>query len=54
MCLQPHTACFFETLTKKQAWQKRNPLPGKLLKKVTQKDRAVFLIPGKGKLAKIS
>jgi len=41
-------------MTKKKAWQKRNPVPGKLLKKVTQKPAHVLLISDKVKLAKIS
>jgi hypothetical protein len=47
-------AFFFETGTKQKAWQKRNPFPGKLLKKVTQKPAHVLLISDKVKLAKIS
>jgi hypothetical protein len=54
MWASPHTAFFFDTGINQKAWQKRNPLPGKLLKKVTQKPAHVLLISDKVKLAKIS
>jgi hypothetical protein len=54
MCSSPQTAFFFDARPNQKAMQKRNPLPGKLLKKVTQKPAHVLLISDKVKLAKIS
>jgi len=54
MCFWPHSAFFFDTCTNQKAWQKRNPLSGKLLEKFTQKPAHILLISDKVKLAKIS
>jgi len=52
-CLLPQTAFFFEIRTKQKARQKRNPSRGDFCKS-HQKPTLVFLIPVKGKLAKMS